>query len=105
LPLDAQLVRTAREVPTAVVARPDAPAERLCALADAGVRLVRAVSLEDGLRALRTEHDVRSLLVEGGARLAGALWTAGLVDRLITFQAPVVLGRGALSAFGHASPL
>ena len=54
------------------------------------------------MRTLRRDFGVRSLLVEGGAGLAGALWGAGLVDRLITFQAPVVLGGGALAAFGEA---
>jgi diaminohydroxyphosphoribosylaminopyrimidine deaminase/5-amino-6-(5-phosphoribosylamino)uracil reductase len=38
--------------------------------------------------------------VEGGAGIAGALLGAALVDRLIIFQAPVVLGAGALNAFG-----
>ena len=39
------------------------------------------------------------LLVEGGAMLASALMQAGFVDRLITFQAPVILGAGGLPAF------
>ncbi|AHG90651.1 riboflavin biosynthesis protein RibD [Gemmatirosa kalamazoonensis] len=100
LPDVSRLVRTARDVPTAVVVSPHTPAARLNDLEGAGVRVVRAATLHDALRALRADHDVRSLLVEGGAGLASALWTAGLVDRLITFQAPVVLGRGALPAFG-----
>ena len=43
---------------------------------------------------------IRSILVEGGAGIAAALLEAGLVDRLVIFQAPVILGRGALNAFG-----
>lgn len=53
--------------------------------------------LPAALRQLR-DAGVRSLLVEGGARLAGALLDAGLVDRLVIFQAPIILGRGALGA-------
>ena len=47
---------------------------------------------------------VHALLVEGGAGLAGALLGHRLVDRLVIFQAPVVLGAGALPAFGSAPP-
>jgi diaminohydroxyphosphoribosylaminopyrimidine deaminase/5-amino-6-(5-phosphoribosylamino)uracil reductase len=38
-------------------------------------------------------------LVEGGATLGSSLLADGLVDRLVIFQAPVILGAGALSAF------
>jgi diaminohydroxyphosphoribosylaminopyrimidine deaminase/5-amino-6-(5-phosphoribosylamino)uracil reductase len=102
LPLGSALVRTAREVPVAVVCAPDAPGDRTEALAATGVRVVRAADLPAGLRALRRDHGVRALLVEGGARIAGALWAADLVDRLVTFRAPVVLGEGAVRAFEGA---
>jgi diaminohydroxyphosphoribosylaminopyrimidine deaminase/5-amino-6-(5-phosphoribosylamino)uracil reductase len=47
---------------------------------------------------------IDSLYAEGGAGLAGALLDAEVVDRLIIFRAPVVLGAGALGAFGAARP-
>ena len=37
-------------------------------------------------------RDVMSLLVEGGAALHGALFAGGLVDKVIAFVAPVVIG-------------
>lgn len=101
LPLGAALVRTARDVPTTVVCAPDAPAARRTALERAGVEVIAASSLSEGCAALRA-LGARSLFVEGGAGVAGALWGADLVDRLVTFQAPVVLGAGALHAFGAA---
>ncbi len=70
---------------------------------DAGVQLIQAATLEAALRELR-EREVRSILVEGGAELAGALLTEALVDRMIIFQAPVVLGAGARSAFAYVPP-
>jgi diaminohydroxyphosphoribosylaminopyrimidine deaminase/5-amino-6-(5-phosphoribosylamino)uracil reductase len=70
------------------------------ALRNAGVQLVEAGTLDAALRALRG-LEVRSILVEGGAELAGALLAEALVDRMIIFQAPVVLGPGARSAFAH----
>jgi diaminohydroxyphosphoribosylaminopyrimidine deaminase/5-amino-6-(5-phosphoribosylamino)uracil reductase len=38
------------------------------------------------------------LLVEGGGRLAAALLRAGLVNRLVWFHAPVLLGGDGLAA-------
>ncbi|MEK7381242.1 MAG: bifunctional diaminohydroxyphosphoribosylaminopyrimidine deaminase/5-amino-6-(5-phosphoribosylamino)uracil reductase RibD, partial [Gemmatimonadota bacterium] len=45
-----------------------------------GITVLPAVDLADGLKGLRAQG-VRSLLVEGGGRLATALLTAGLVNR------------------------
>ena len=100
LPLTSRLVRTARETPVLVVASQPDPG-RAAALADAGVEIVIAASIDAGLGGLRV-RGIRSLLVEGGARLAGALLTAAAVDRLVIFQAPCVLGAGALGAFAFA---
>jgi len=99
LPLGSALVRGARDVPTLVVVA-DASSDRARSLAAAGVRLVEATGLEDALGDLRA-LEIRSMLVEGGAELAGALMAHALVDRMIIFQAPVVLGAGAQSAFAH----
>ncbi|MFC5996552.1 GTP cyclohydrolase II RibA [Pseudonocardia hispaniensis] len=51
------------------------------------------VDLDAGLRALR-ECGVRSLLVEGGARVITSLLGAGLVDRVIVGTAPRIIGAG-----------
>lgn len=99
-PLDSALVRTARDVPVIVMTR-NPPAAAARALERAGVQVVRTSSLYNGLEHLASEG-IRSLLVEGGARLAGALWKRSLVDRLIIFQGPVVLGAGARRAFAFA---
>jgi len=100
IPLDATLVRTAREIPTIVVTESAAP-HRVTALEHAGVQVVHSDSLDDALLQLRA-REIRSLLVEGGAGLAGALLTHGAVDRMVIFQAPVLLGAGALHAFAVA---
>jgi diaminohydroxyphosphoribosylaminopyrimidine deaminase/5-amino-6-(5-phosphoribosylamino)uracil reductase len=100
-PLGAAVVRGARVVPTIIVAR-HADVARREALAAAGVEVRISETLRDALKALARES-VKSLLVEGGARLAGSLIEQAMVDRLVIFQAPVVLGEGALSAFAHVS--
>ncbi len=101
LPTDSRLVRTARKVPTWVIATPGAAGR--ARLEAAGVRTLEGADLTSGLRVLRGSG-VGHLLVEGGAGLAGALMGAGLVDRLVIFRAPVLLGAGALPAFGGVTP-
>ena len=103
LPSSLGLVRTSAEIPTCLVTSPDAPAERVQALERAGVRVLRAADLDAGLRALRSEG-IRSLLVEGGGRLAGALLARGLCDRFYWIQSPLWLGdRGVPATAGLAS--
>jgi diaminohydroxyphosphoribosylaminopyrimidine deaminase/5-amino-6-(5-phosphoribosylamino)uracil reductase len=102
LPPGSRLARTAREQPVLVVCD-DPPPDRARALEQLGVVLVRASTAPDAMRLLRAAHGVRALLVEGGAGLASVLWDAALVDRLVIFQAPVVLGAGALHAFSLAA--
>ncbi|MGH3370474.1 MAG: bifunctional diaminohydroxyphosphoribosylaminopyrimidine deaminase/5-amino-6-(5-phosphoribosylamino)uracil reductase RibD [Nocardioidaceae bacterium] len=91
------LVRTAGEIPTTVVTATDARADRVDRLAAAEVSVIRAGSLEEGLRTLRVEG-VSSLLVEGGGRLAGALLGLGLVDRYYWVQSPLWLGERGIPA-------
>ena len=103
LPLGSRLASTARDVPVAVVChRPD-PA-RAAALEGAGVTLIEAATAREALVALRA-RGVRSLLVEGGATLAAAFIRDALVDRLVIFRAPLVLGAGSLNAFGTVEPV
>ncbi len=40
------------------------------------------------------ERGARRVLVEGGPVLAGAFWRAGLVDEVVVYLAPVLLGAG-----------
>ncbi|HEX8905355.1 MAG TPA: bifunctional diaminohydroxyphosphoribosylaminopyrimidine deaminase/5-amino-6-(5-phosphoribosylamino)uracil reductase RibD [Longimicrobiaceae bacterium] len=99
LPLDSNLVRTAGEAPVIAVAEEGAPEDRRSELEAAGVRvLIAGAGLERTLETLR-RAGVRSMFVEGGAGVAGALLRGGFVDRLYLFYAPVFLGPGALSPF------
>ena len=100
-PLGAGVVRGARIVPTTIIARRPAP-DRRDAMAAAGVDVRVYETLEAALIGLGADG-VRAMLVEGGARLAASLLEQGMVDRLVIFQAPVVLGAGALNPFAYLS--
>ena len=45
-------------------------------------------------------HDVNDLLVEGGSATATAFLAADLVDRILIYRAPIVIGEGK-SSFGY----
>jgi diaminohydroxyphosphoribosylaminopyrimidine deaminase/5-amino-6-(5-phosphoribosylamino)uracil reductase len=80
-------------------AAPDPAHEELRRL---GVNVIISTSLLDALQQLR-QLEIRSLLVEGGADLTASLLESDLVDRVVLFQAPVILGEKALPAFGRFS--
>lgn len=92
-----RIVTTAREVPTILVAAPGIGGARRAPLEAAGVAMLEAGDLRGALAALRADG-VRSLLVEGGGRLAGSLLAAGVVDRFYWLQSPLWLGDGAVPA-------
>jgi len=53
--------------------------------------------LKESLRYLAEYFEINEVLVEAGPELSGALFTAGLVDELIIYQAPVLLGNKSQS--------
>ena len=59
------------------------------------------VDLRALLALLQDEHDVVSVLLEGGPTLAGAFVRDGLVDRVVGYVAPALLGSGR-AALGDA---
>jgi diaminohydroxyphosphoribosylaminopyrimidine deaminase/5-amino-6-(5-phosphoribosylamino)uracil reductase len=104
IPVTAALVRSAREVRTKVIAKDGASASKIETLVNAGVEVEAHSDLADSTRALRASG-IRSLLVEGGALLAGSLLEESLVDRLVIFRSPLVLGESAPKAFAFAPDL
>jgi diaminohydroxyphosphoribosylaminopyrimidine deaminase/5-amino-6-(5-phosphoribosylamino)uracil reductase len=96
-PIEANLVRTAKQTPTMIFAH-HPPVGRLAALYNAGVDVFEAEDLPAALQALRG-FEVHHLMVEGGARVAQDFLRQDLVDRLVIFQSPITLGNDALSPF------
>lgn len=79
-------------------------AARRAALAARGARIEQVPASADGLDLPRIlgrlgELACNEVLVESGPRLAGALLRAGLVDEIVSYVAPRLLGAGARGAF------
>lgn len=99
LPLDSQLVRTAREAPT-LLATQTQDAAKLKAYTDRGCEILQlpAEGSDGMLRPLLSNFAARrwtNLLVEGGGKALGAFADAGLIDEVHVFIAPRLLGDAA----------
>ena len=94
---ESQLVRTAHEVPVLVGTALSPDCERAIQLRELGVEVL-SVPDEAGrvdLRALMAalgERGIDSVLVEGGGGLHEAMFRAGLVNQVIVYLAPKVVG-------------
>ena len=70
---------------------------RACTLEQAGAELIRLPSKE-GLVDLKTlfkllgQRQVTSVLAEGGGQLFGSLFDQGLVDKVVAFISPIIIG-------------
>ncbi len=95
VPLDATLVRTARQTPTLVVAE-TIDDDREAALRERGIEVVvtGAAGLRAALAAL-AQRGLLDVLCEGGPTMAAALLREGLVEHLLLFVAPLLVGHGA----------
>lgn len=68
-------------------------------LADLGVTQLEIQPLKVLLQQLVQQHQIYDVLVEAGATLSTAFLQAGLVDELISYVAPTLLGQTARSMF------
>ena len=111
LPTTSRLAQSARQTPTIVLCGHEASViaqEELTAL---GVECIRGPQSSEGrldahaaLRLL-AQRGLVSLMVEGGAELAGSFLAGRLADELHAFVAPILLGpRGRAGAVDWAGP-
>lgn len=108
---ESRLVKTASQFPTWVLCGEDAPAQNESLLTALGVGVLRCPHSAEGridvAPALRLlcERGIVSLMIEGGAELAGSFLAARLADELHAFVAPILLGpRGRPGAVDWAGP-
>jgi diaminohydroxyphosphoribosylaminopyrimidine deaminase/5-amino-6-(5-phosphoribosylamino)uracil reductase len=108
-----RLLETARvfngSASTVILTTESADADKSDRLAGLGADIIRCgsgprVDLVEAMRKLG-ERGISSVLLEGGGVLNGAMLQAGLVDKLMLFYAPIIIGgEGSLSGFAFRGP-
>jgi diaminohydroxyphosphoribosylaminopyrimidine deaminase/5-amino-6-(5-phosphoribosylamino)uracil reductase len=111
IPPSSRMVMSARETPSWIVTSLDASAAVEHTLTEHGVHVLRTSPSAEGridvTAALRSlaQLGIVSLMVEGGAELAGSVLASRLADELHAFVAPILLGpRGRPGAVDWAGP-
>jgi diaminohydroxyphosphoribosylaminopyrimidine deaminase/5-amino-6-(5-phosphoribosylamino)uracil reductase len=101
MPITARMLRLAGKTLIFAVSEAEAPREALLA-AGAEIVLLEArdgrLLIKDVLEVLAV-REINEVLVEAGATLSGALLAAGLIDELVIYMAPQILGDAARGLF------
>ena len=98
VPLSSQTVSGKLPGATVEIVGPRADAKRLAELERMGNAVVTApeieghIDLQAALRSLASDWAITSVLVEGGGRLLGSLFDLRLVDKVVAFIAPKLVG-------------
>ena len=107
LPNSHDLIGNAHSVPTWVLTARNETENRCISMASHGVQVIRVASAVNGgidiLDALQElgKRGLNSVLVEGGGSLAASLLHADLVDRLVLFRAPMMIGADGIAAVAN----
>lgn len=94
-PIDAKIICD-KQAETIIAVTASAPADKLSALKDSGAEIIIAgagpkVDLNILMREIAA-RDITSVLLEGGGTLNFSMLEAGLVDKVIAFITPMILG-------------
>ncbi len=104
LSADSALLRTADAVPTWIVLPGDPGPEWRRSVEGTGAELMSVRGNGAGgadpaaIMLALGERGVTRLLVEGGGRIVGSLLAEGLVDKIVWFRAPILVGGDGLSS-------
>jgi diaminohydroxyphosphoribosylaminopyrimidine deaminase / 5-amino-6-(5-phosphoribosylamino)uracil reductase len=90
--------------PTLIAVADDADASHLEGRADI-VPLPRVDAGLDLVPKALSERGVRAILLEGGPTLAGSFLAAGLIDQVVAYIAPVLIGGGGKPALAGSGAL
>lgn len=95
-PLNATILTQRSEAPTLIATTASAPLKRLEALRQVGAEVLvvnegARVNLNELIKMLG-QREVTSILIEGGAEVHGSALTAKIVDKVVWFIAPKIIG-------------
>lgn len=107
IPEDVAMLHLDSKAATLIATTAQAPGDKIERLAALGIEVLvlPAISGRVDLHALLAslgKRGLQSILLEGGAELNGAFWRAGLVDRMMMFVAPKVVGGEGKGVFAGA---
>lgn len=108
VPIDAQVVTTAKEIPT-ILATACSQEDKLRPYLESGCKILRVHAAEDGhislphLMKLLAEEGIDSILLEGGAALNWSALKAGIVNKVQAYIAPKIFG-GVMAKSPVAGP-
>ena len=97
LPLASKLIATAKEAPLVVAVAASAPRDNVERLKEYGAEVLMLGRERVDVKALAEElgrRDMTNIIVEGGASALGSFFAAGLVDEVVAFIAPKLVGAG-----------
>jgi diaminohydroxyphosphoribosylaminopyrimidine deaminase/5-amino-6-(5-phosphoribosylamino)uracil reductase len=109
-PFNSNIISTARKAPVIIGITGLAPEERVKKFSKVkGVRILKAKSKNNrvsmkSLLSLLAREGMVNILVEGGGELVGSLMDDGLVDEVMFFISPKIIGGGYSSIKGKGIP-
>ena len=104
IPLTANVFKNSRSQPVIYVTGPDITPARRKSLENRKVEILKGKSGKNGfhIKALLKElanREMNSILIEGGADLNASVIKAGVVDRLVAFISPILIGGAKAPGF------
>ncbi len=107
IPLSCDIVKTAQKYATWVFTSEDARQDKEVKLRTMGLDVIRVPKEENGRVSLKAVCDELyrreqvNVLVEGGGEINSSLLKEGLLDKVMIFYAPIIIGgKGALNFVG-----
>lgn len=107
IPLASDIVKTSEKYRTIVFASEDSRSDKEAKLKSLGVEIIKVPKEESGRVSLKHiceelyKREIVSVLVEGGSETNSSLLKEGLLDKVVLFYAPILIGgKGALNIIG-----